>query len=96
MYLRSYEDYVREIEKFEVDESRVDKWSKRKKSRRFELGTGLLIEKYGTLIADVFMEIAKRPEFFTADCAKLYLEKNSNNEMDMQEISKFHDGKLKM
>ncbi|MCM3362256.1 hypothetical protein [Niallia sp. MER TA 168] len=91
-----YEDYVREIENFKVDDSYVDKWTKEEKEQRgFELGTGLLVEKYGTSVADVLMEIGKRPDFFTVDRTKLYLEKNATNEIDMQEISKFLDGKLK-
>jgi hypothetical protein len=91
-----YVDYVKEIENFNVDESKVDKWSKEEKEQKgFELGTGLLVEKYGTSIADVMMEMAKRPDFFTADRAKLYMEKTASNDIDMQEISKFLDGKLK-
>jgi hypothetical protein len=91
-----YEDYVKEIEKFEVDSSNVDKWTKEEKEQRgFEVATGLLVEKYGTSVADVIIEIAKRPDFFTANRAQLYLEKNATNEIDMQDISKYLEGKLK-
>jgi hypothetical protein len=49
----------------------------------------------GTSVADVITEIAKRPDFFTANRAQLYLEKYAANEIDMQDISKYLDGKLK-
>ncbi|UTG82734.1 hypothetical protein [Bacillus paranthracis] len=91
-----YEDYVKDIEKFEVDKMKVNDWTKEEKEQRgMELTIGLLLEKFGSVVVEVITEVAKRPDFFNTERTQLYLEKASSNEIDMKEVTSYLDGQTK-
>jgi hypothetical protein len=92
----SYEEYVKEIEKFEVDSKKADSWNSEEKTRRGSmLATGLLLEKYGPIVSDVIIEMSKRPNFFTPDRIKAYMDLASTKEIDMNQISRYLNGEIK-
>ncbi|MEB9458425.1 hypothetical protein [Bacillus anthracis] len=91
-----YEDYVKDIEKFEADKMKLNDWTKEEKEQRgMELTIGLLLEKFGSVVVEVINEVAKRPEFFNTERTQLYLEKASSNEIDMKEVTSYLDGQTK-
>ncbi|GAE27531.1 hypothetical protein JCM9140_3683 [Halalkalibacter wakoensis JCM 9140] len=92
----TYEAYVKEIEKFEVDPTKAESWSEEEKATRGTIvTTGLLLEKYGPVVADVIVELSKRPDFFTTDRVKLYLDLASDQQIDIQQISRYLNGDIK-
>ncbi|WP_129727911.1 hypothetical protein [Ectobacillus funiculus] len=93
---KTYEEYVQIIEKFEIDPLKAEKYtSEQKMQKGLELTSGLLIDKYGLSAGDVLREVAKRPIFFDTARTLHYLEKTSSNDLNIGDVSKFLDGKLK-
>jgi hypothetical protein len=93
---KTFEEYVKAIENFKVDPAQAEKYTLEEKMQKgLELTTGLLIDKYGESAAEVLREVAKRPDFFDDIRTLQYLEKASSVELNIGDISKLLDGKLK-
>lgn len=93
---KTFEEYVHAIEKFEVDPAKAEKYSVEEKMQKgLELTTGLLIDKYGDTAGEVLKEVAKRPDYFDTTRTLQYLEKASTSQINIGDISKLLDGKLK-
>lgn len=93
---QTFEEYVKAIENFNVDPVKAEKYSLEEKLQKgLELTTGLLIGKFGETAGEVLREAAKRPDFFDSTRTLHYLEKASSNELNIGNISKLLDGKLK-
>lgn len=85
---KTYEEYVKEVESLNLDPERTSKWTKeQKEAKAFELGTMLLTEKFGQNASTLIIDIAKRPDFFTPERAKHYLEVGQAQNIDLSKIS---------
>jgi len=92
----TYEQYVKEIEKFEVTFEKAAYWNQEDKVKKGTIvATGLLLEKFGPIVNDLLVEINKRPEYFTTDRMKVYLDLASNQDLDINEVAQYLDGEMK-
>jgi hypothetical protein len=92
----TYEQFVKEIEKFEVNSKKAESWNQEEKTKRGSmLATGLLLEKYGPIVSDVIIELSKRPNFFTRERVKVYLDLASSKEIDINQIFRYLNGEVK-
>ena len=85
---KTYEAYGKEVEALNLDPEKSSKWSKeQKEAKAFEIGSMLLTEKFGPNASVLIVDIARRPEFFTPERAKHYLETAKDLSIDLAKVS---------
>lgn len=92
----TYEEYVREIEKFDIDMEKSKLFTKEEKELKgAEIAAGLLLEKYGMGVEDLLILVAKNPDFFNENRMAAYLNEAKDGDIELQDIKKYFENEIK-
>lgn len=93
---KTYQEYMKAIEDFELDPEKSKKWTEKEKVEKgIEITSALLVEKYGPDIEDLLIEVVKNPEFFNSQRVKEYIEIVEDKKISYSEISDYLDGNIR-
>lgn len=93
---KTYEDYVKALEEFEIDPEKSKKWTEEQKiAKGIEIESALLIEKYGPSIENMIIEVGRNPEFFNSQRVKEFIDLVNKGKVSFEDISGYLDGSIK-
>lgn len=93
---KTYVEYVKAIEEFELDPKKSNLWTDEEKIYKgIELSSALLIEKYGPEIQELILEVATSPEFFNSQRLKAYIDVFAGNNLGYGDITDYLSGNIR-
>jgi hypothetical protein len=92
----TYQEYMKEIENFEIDPEKSRKLTEKEKIEKgIEITSALLVEKYGPDVQGLILETVKNPEFFNSERVKEYIKLADGDKISYSEITNYLDGNIR-